>query len=59
MDYRDTEAFARSMEAAALRSRYLRSQAPAEFWSGVGRLARALRDRIARALHRDTIQPGH
>jgi hypothetical protein len=61
MDYRHTEDFSRSMEAAALRARYLRSLAPAEFWIALGRvLRRALRrlwHRLAAPFHRNPIFP--
>jgi hypothetical protein len=61
MDYRHTEDFSRSMEAAALRSRYLRSQAPAEFWGAVARWlgapARRAWQRLAARFHRDPIFP--
>jgi hypothetical protein len=41
MDYRNTEDFARSMEAAALRARQLRGEAVADFWRFVAAAVRA------------------
>jgi hypothetical protein len=40
MDYRHTEAFARQMEAAALRAHDLRREAIAEFGIGIARSVR-------------------
>lgn len=58
MDYRHTEAFARQMEAAALRAHDLRREAIAEFWTGVGRAARGavrwIALRVKRAAQRTT-----
>ena len=41
MDYRCTEAFAREMEAAALRAEGLRQEAIRAFWHVIGRSVRA------------------
>lgn len=50
MDHRHTEAYARQMEAAALRAHDLRREAIAVFWIGVARAARtAMRWLAARA----------
>lgn len=50
MDYRHTEAFARDMEAAALRSHALREQALDAFFAAIGRALRRAFIALARRL---------
>lgn len=61
MDYRHTEAFARELEAAALRAQGLRQEAIRVFWGAVaartGAALRALRARLARRPRADTVFP--
>jgi hypothetical protein len=59
MDYRDTEDFARRMEAAYRHSHALRREAVAQFWSDTARLllrgwraARARASRLSTQLQR-------
>lgn len=47
MDYRHTEDFARSMEAAALRGRLLREQAIDAFFAAIARSVRLFVRRVA------------
>ena len=49
MDYRDTEDFARRMEAAELRAHALRDQALDEAWAAI---VRTVRGWLARLVHR-------
>ena len=60
MDYRHTEAFARELEAAALRAQGLRQEAITAFWhalaEGVRKLARALWRRLM-CSRADTLYP--
>jgi hypothetical protein len=57
MDYRCTEAFAREVEAAALRAQGLRREAIAAFWSGAAARARALLRRLVPRSRADTLYP--
>jgi hypothetical protein len=61
MDYRCTEAFAREMEAAALRAQDLRQEAVHAFWHAVGsglRAAwRALLHRLVRRSRTESLFP--
>jgi hypothetical protein len=52
MDYRDTEDFARSMEAASLRARQLRGELLAELWHVLAARARAAVGVVLRRLRR-------
>ena len=61
MDHRCTEAFARDIEAAALRAEGLRQEAIDAFWRATGAVLRsawdALRRRVARAADTGVIFP--
>jgi hypothetical protein len=61
MDYRNTEDFARQMEAAALHGSALRRQAVDAFWNavfaGLGRAFRALRHRLSGAARSGSMLP--
>jgi hypothetical protein len=61
MDHRCTEAFARELEAAALRAGGLRQEAIAAFWHAVAAAVRAawraLRRRLLRRSRVDTLFP--
>ncbi|MEJ8839481.1 hypothetical protein [Ramlibacter sp. AN1133] len=61
MDYRSTEAFARDIEAAALRAQGLRQEAITAFWQALGAGIRAawaaLLRRLVRAPRTDTLFP--
>ena len=50
MDYRRTEAFAREIEAAALRAEGLRQEAIAAFWRAVAMRLRAAWDALLQRL---------
>ena len=52
MDYRCTEAFAREMEAAALRAEGLRQEAIGAFWHAIGAGVRAAWSALLRRLVR-------
>jgi hypothetical protein len=49
MDYRHTEDFARSMEAAELRAQLLREEAITAFFAAIGRALRRLAHRVTGA----------
>ena len=59
MDYRHTEDFARDMEAAALRARYLREEALDAFFARLGRTLRSAGRAVVRAFahRRDKFLP--
>lgn len=57
MDPRCTEAFAREIEAAALRAEGLRQEAMRAFWHAVGEGARALWRRLLRPSRIETLFP--
>lgn len=61
MDYRHTEAFARELEAAALRAQGLRREAIRAFWDAlaarIGAIWRAVRAALARRSRADTVFP--
>jgi hypothetical protein len=61
MDHRSTEAFAREVEAAALRAQGLREEAIRAFWDAVaarlGAALRTLRARLVRRSRADTLFP--
>jgi hypothetical protein len=57
MDYRHTEAFARELEAAALRAEGLRQHAIDAFWHAVAGGARRLWRRLLRTCRIHTLLP--
>jgi hypothetical protein len=58
MDYRDTEDFARRMEAAELRAQLLRRQAIDAWLAAAARIVRRAAHRIAHPRRADKLLPG-
>lgn len=58
MDHRDTEDFARRMEAAELRAQWLRQQAIDAWFAAAARILRSAAHRLAHPHRGDKLLPG-